>query len=368
MLQNLSRFINIKGLLNEIEYEQNNNATSIALMSYSGIDNTQLMPELCLFLKRTLNLSECGFFWSDVQGNLVDAWCTAPQFLCFKTLMTCAEYQASGDRVWPTFTENVLLGPTCGYLLPFQNEKFYASPHYQSVYKPMGVRYLLDVVLHDGTRPYGAFLMMRSAKDGAFTPDERNYFSKLIPTLTSAFQPSDQPESQSSDLMHVGFAVMTRDEEVRFMDAKASSIVWALTYDEPGAFARPDAPSLEEGLRKIVKPHWSRLLQGEQFTFDIKNRWGLFQMSFIKQHDSDGIVINFSKSVPLHAHLINKLHALNLPPTRLMVAWMLVLNYSRQQISKALGVSEETVTSHIKTLYRETNTQSGHSLLLKLIA
>lgn len=30
-----------------------------------------------------------------------DAWCLAPGFLSFKTLMSCLEYQASGTRVWP---------------------------------------------------------------------------------------------------------------------------------------------------------------------------------------------------------------------------------------------------------------------------
>lgn len=74
-----------------------------------------------------------------------------------------------------------------GYLLPFQNEHFYASSHFRETYQHINVRHILDVVLHDGTCPYGALLLMRSAQQGRFTPDERNLMMKLIPILNMAF-------------------------------------------------------------------------------------------------------------------------------------------------------------------------------------
>ena len=308
------------------------------------------------------------FFWSDAQGCLQDAWCTAPQFLNFNTLMSCAQYQASGQRTWPTFTENVLMGAMCGYLLPFQNERFYASEHYKTVYKPMGVRHLLDVVLHDGRRPLGTFLLMRSQSKGMFTPDERSFLAKLIPTLSVVFASRPHVEVAYSDQTNTGFSSITREGVVRFMDAKAASVVWALSYDQPGTFAQPNTSTLTEHLHRIIQPYFSQVLAGERFSWMIENRWGRFNLAFSQHHESPDIVLHLSKHTPLYTLLISKLHAFNLPPMRQMVAWLLTLNHSRQQIAEALGITQETAASHIKTLYKETSTQSGHDLLLKLMS
>ena len=368
MLKPSSKLINIKMLVGDLEFKRNNDATSIALMSYSDVNNTELMPELSKLLKTIFNLQECGFFWSDAAGNFLDAWCTAPQFLKFDTLVSCAQFQASHNRAWPTFTENVLVGPICGYLLPFQNERFYASEHYASVYEPMGVKHLLDLVIHDGTRPHGSFLMMRNAKQGSFTPDERNFLSKLIPTINAAFLKKDTnlPTLQS-DYYHTGFAVISAQGELRMMDAKAAGITWALAFDKPGAFANPATPKLTAHLSQIFAPYLKSAIKGETPSWVVKNRWGQFNMQFELMYESTDFVLKLSKNTPMHTLLIAKLHQYKLPPMRQMVAWLLLLNNSRQQIADALGITLETAISHIKTLYRETDTQSSHGLLLKLM-
>ncbi|MFA6179176.1 MAG: hypothetical protein WC696_06140 [Candidatus Methylopumilus sp.] len=367
MHQLSSNLVNIKLLLNDVGYKRNNDTTAIGLMSYSGLQSLQLMPELCKLLQDTFNLAEAGFFWSDIDGNFQDAWCTAPHFLSFDVIASCAQYQASGNRTWPTFTENVLMGAVCGYLLPFQNARFYASEHYEKCYAKIGVRHVLDLVLHDGVRPYGSFLLMRSAENGPFKPDERSYLEKLIPTITAAFSPVKRSEVAYSDQTNDGFALISREGKTTFMDTKAASVAWALTYETPFAFARPDAPKLSENLNEIIKPYISRALTGERFSWVIENRWGRFNLSFNQQYESDQIMLHMSKSTPLYTQIINKLHKLDLPPMRQMVALLLVLNHTRQEIASALGITLETATSHIKTLYKESNTQSSHALLLKLI-
>jgi DNA-binding CsgD family transcriptional regulator len=49
-----------------------------------------------------------------------------------------------------------------------------------------------------------------------------------------------------------------------------------------------------------------------------------------------------------------------------MVAWLLAQNHSRNEIAAILGVKVETVTSHIKLIYKATDTSSSHGLLLRL--
>lgn len=248
-------FNSSKKALSLIEQVHRGIATTIGLLACSGLNPAQQMPEMCHLLGKIFNLNNCGFFWADPKGNIQDAWCTATDFLSFKTIMSCLEYQASAIRTWPPFQENVLMGPVAGNLLPFQNERFYSSPHYQATYLPINVRHILDVVLHDGTRPFGAMLLMRNAKQGSFTPDERSLLVKLIPIMNMAFSTPSAGETQYGEKAITGFALVGRNGKYKSMSEEARRIVWTLTHIKPGSFADPNDPSIELHLEQLVARH-----------------------------------------------------------------------------------------------------------------
>ena len=273
MLQKNANLIQLKQALLPITQAHQGIATTIGLLASSGLNHTEQMPEMCHLLKKFFKLSSCGFFWSDQQGNMQDAWCLTPDFLSFKTLMSCLAYQASGMRVWPPFQENVLVGPMAGYLLPFQNERFYASAYFQESYQIQNVRHILDVVLHDGTRPLGAFLMMRSAQQDRFTPGERGLLTKLILLMNKAFSIPSLSETKYAEKVMTGFALVGQDGKYKSMSEEARRIVWTLTHTQPGSFADPNDPSIEHHLEQLVARHEEQVKSGEKFSMDIDNRW-----------------------------------------------------------------------------------------------
>lgn len=295
-----------------------------------------------------------------------DAWCLTASFLNFKTLMSCLEYQASGTRTWPSFQENVLMGQAAGYLLPFQNENFYASPHYQATYGENNVRHILDVVLHDGTLPFGAFLLMRSTQQGPFTPDERSLLVKLIPILNKAFSTPNVGDTEYSGKVMAGFALLGQDGKYKSMSVEARRIVWALAHVQPGSFADPNDPSIEFHLEQLVAKHGEQIKSGEKFSIDIDNRWGRFNLGFEQEPKTLDTIVTLRRKVPLSSQLAFCIAKLNLPPMRQIVAWLLAQNQSRNQIAAALGLSIETVTGHIKLIYKAAGTSSSHGLLIKL--
>jgi len=95
MDQYASPFHHLKSAISSLDQAHHGLATTIGLLSHSGLDPIQQMPEMCHLLQRLFKLTSCGFFWCDSHGNLQDAWCLSPDFLSFKTLMSCAEYQAA---------------------------------------------------------------------------------------------------------------------------------------------------------------------------------------------------------------------------------------------------------------------------------
>ncbi len=358
--------IRLKQLLAPVGQAHQGIATTIGLLASSGLNHTQLIPEMCHLLQKLFNLASCGFFWSDQDGNMQDAWSLSPEILSYKTLMSCQEYQASGNRTWPPFRENVLLGATVGYLLPFQNDRFYASPHYQATYQGINVRHILDVVLHDGARPFGAFLLMRSAQQGAFMPDECDLLTKLIPIINVAFGPPADGDTLYAEKATTGFALVDRNGRNKSMSEETRRIIWTITHAQPGSFADPNDPSIEDHFERLVANHWPRTQTGEKYSVDIENRWGRFQIQFEQEPRTRETIVTLVRKVPLASQLALCLAKHRWPSRRQMVAWLLAQNRSRKQIALAMGVSVESVTSHIKLIYKETRTASSHGLMLRL--
>ena len=358
--------IALKQLLSPINRAHQGIATTIGLLASSGLNPTQQIPEMCHFLKKLFNLSSSGFFWSDQEGNMQDAWCLAPNFLNFKTLMSCLEYQASGVRPWPPFQENMLVGAVAGYLLPFQNEHFYASPYFRESYLSISVQHILDVVLHDGTRPFGAFLLMRSAQQGPFAPDERSLMEQLIPILNLTFSTPSEGTTQYAEQALAGFALVGRDGKYKSMSEEARRIVWMLAHTRPGSFADPNDPSIELHLEQLTAKHRDDIQPGEKFSVDLNNRWGSFSLTLEQEISTLDMIVMLRRQVPLAAQLAFRLARFDLPPMRQMVAWLLAQNQSRNKIADTLGISVETVTSHIKLVYQLTGASSSHGLMLKL--
>jgi hypothetical protein len=366
MLIRNASLIHLKHVLSPINQAHQGIAATIGLLASSGLNPTQQMPEMCHLIGKLFKLQSCGFFWSDQEGNMLDAWCTATEFLSFKTLMNCLEYQNSGDRTWPTFQENVLIGAVAGYLLPFQNERFYASSHFQATYQTIGVRHILDVVLHDGTRPFGAFLLMRSAQQGPFTPAERSLLVKLIPIMNMAFSTPSVGETQYAEKALTGFALVGQDGQYKSISEEARRIIWTLTHTQPGSFADPNDPSIEHHLEQLVTRHAAQVRPGEKFSIDIDNRWGRFNLTLEQESNTRDIIVALRRQIPLAAQLAFCLAKHDWPPMRQIVAWLLARNLSRKEIASALSLSVETVTSHIKLIYQAVGTASSHGLMIKL--
>jgi hypothetical protein len=280
-------------------------------------------------------------------------------------LTSCHEFQKSGNRAWPTFKENVLRGAGAGYLLPFQNERFYTSPHFQLAYAPINVKHILDVVLHNGTRPLGAFLMMRSEAQGCFAPDERKLMEKLIPILIQAFSVTPV-KSQYATKEASGFALVVQDGKCKSMSEEARRIVWMVTHAQLGSFANPHDLSLEEHLEQLVAKYQSQIDATVRFSVDLDNCWGRFNLMLEREPKTQDIIAILRRKVPLLSELAFSLLQFNFPPMRQIVAWLLAQNKSRNEISIALEICVDTVSDHIKHIYNATGTSSSHGLLMRL--
>jgi DNA-binding NarL/FixJ family response regulator len=150
------------------------------------------------------------------------------------------------------------------------------------------------------------------------------------------------------------------------MSEEARRIVWTLTHAQPGSFADPNDPSIEQHLEQLVATHREQVQPGEKFSINIDNRWGRFGLTLEQEPTTRDTIVTLRRQVPLVAQLAFRLARFDWPPMRQIVAWLLAQNHSRNEIAAAVGISVETATSHIKLIYQAVGTASSHGLMLKL--
>lgn len=361
-----------KGALGEIRSivgrrsgEQAAVLTAIGLLCASGVGLRAVIRNVPDLIRRIMAVDTVGFFWSDDEGCLVDAYVEQPYFLSAEVLLSCQRYQEEDPRNWPSFTENVLAGPVCGYLLPYQTPAFYASHHYAFTYERIGARHVLDAVVHDG-KPRGCYLFMRSDASGPFTHDEIELGQTLAALTTLAFAQPDAA-SASTRMFQAGLIVFGAQDEIVFRNLRAHQSLWMLA--RPAGLAMHETP--EQSFDALASLFCEDLLREARVhgdcTRNLSNNWGNFEVQC--EVDATGVIaMRFLQHRPLALHLANELLALNLPARRLTVAWLALMGYPRKAIARLAEMSVDTVGEHLNALFAQTEVTTVQDFAARFLA
>ena len=184
--QSVAKLKHIRDVVRLANANQRNVLTNIGMLASSGVNSHHVVRIVPMLLRKIMPIDIAGFCWSNASGEMMDAYAETPYFLSADILQSSIRFQNKSADNWFSFQHNVMAGASAGNLQRFQNETFYNSEHYANHYACINMRHLVDVVIHDGHRPYGAFLLMRSAEKGIFTGDEVTMLKKLVTLLPNA--------------------------------------------------------------------------------------------------------------------------------------------------------------------------------------
>lgn len=354
----------IKAIVGRRSSEQASALTAIGLLCASGVGLRALIRDLPDLIRRVLAVDTVGFFWSDAEGRMTDAYAEKPYFLSAEVLLSCQHFQEEDPNNWPSFTENVLAGPVTGYLLPYQTPAFYASHHYAFTYERIGARHVLDAVVHDGT-PRGSYLLMRAAERGPYSQDEIDTASALAMLTAIAFRVPTRP-SVSTRLFHAGLIVFDVNDRVIFHNLRAHQSLWMLSPPEEAAFNVREA-SFEAMAADLCR---ALVLEARDTGGHIKhvsNLWGDFEIQ-CEVGDEGAVAVRFLQRRPWAAHLAAALIEANLPARRLTVCWLALMGLSRKEIARLAEMSVDTVGEHLNALFARFGVSTVQEFTARFVA
>lgn len=356
----------IRQLIKSLPAHYRSVATAIGLLATSGLNSHHVMRTVPDLLRQLMPIDIAGFFWANEAGDMVDAFVETPHFLRAEVVLSCLHFQAEAKGNWPSFQENVLAGAGAGYLLPYQTDAFYQSEHYALVYAPIDIQHIIDVVVHDGQRSYGAFLLMRSSKQPPFNPAEIAFLRAIIGLLVYTFTLPVKQHTPATRSYDTGILVLAKSGDIAFCNLNAHQILWMLSRDP----ATPMQLDNDDGLPTLVRNHCQQGLVQVQLQGgcqqQYQNHWGTFVLKYEASPHTATVAVHLSQIQPYPSYLALKIAQENLPPMRLMVAWLLTEGLSRKEIARRLDITTDTVAEYIGSIFDHFKITTTVELVLKL--
>lgn len=345
---------------------QRNVLTNLGMLASSGINSHHVVRIVPMLLRKIMPIDIAGFCWSNAAGDMIDAYAETPHFLSADILQSSIRFQNQSKDSWPSFKENVMAGPSAGNIQQFQNDTFYNSEHFTNHYDRINMRHLVDMVVHDGDRPYGSFLFMRCANQGVFTTIEVETLKAVTSLLTNAFKTpiqSDVPTKRTYDL---GIVVVDKKLNRKFCNLTAHQVLWMMTRNSETPMQFDTYNSLDALIHQTCKHGIKQAIKHQNFTETRNCYWGEFIVKYIYDQELETVAINLQQMQPYPCHIAIKLSQENLSPTRLMITWLLLKGNVRKKIGKLLEVAEDTVAEHIHEIFKHFGVGSTNELILKV--
>ncbi|MDZ4373831.1 MAG: hypothetical protein U1C74_20745 [Phenylobacterium sp.] len=287
---------------------------------------------------------------------MADAFVEEPYFLSSRVLLSCQTYQTQDPRNWPSFEENVRAGPVTGYLLPYQTSEFYASDHYDITYRRIGVRHVLDAVIHDGVAPKGCLLFMRSAEEGAFEPRDVE-LARTIADLVSIGWDNPSAPVRASRTFEAGLLVADAGGQITFSNLAAHQSLWMLAHRTDDPLNAASDESLESLASRVCAEGFAHARRDGRHEATETTRWGEFRLRY-EGGANDALVVTFHHLRPFACHLAQTMAELALPPRRLAVGWLAIQGLPRKLIAAQTGLSIDTVGEHLERLFADLGVSS----------
>lgn len=314
---------------------------NLGMLALAGLSSRRIARNLPPLISRVMPVAPMALCWCDSNGAMTDLCSNDPR------LISAGSRLAAGNAkspAWPRFADIVNAGPVAGTLLRHQSAPFRASTFHRVTLGRVNAEHILDAVVHDGDRPLGCLMLLRSADGGPFTTGEVALARAIADLLLPAFDRDVAPTPGRR--VPAGVALVAANGAVTLCTPAAHSSLWSLTGDAMELAHAGVADLLHRVCGEGLVLARAAGMHGEEHS----TRWGEIVVRY-DRGDAGDVMIRFDQRVPHACHIALTIDQLPLSPRRVVVCWLLLQGLSRKEIAWAMQLSPETVNDHLDALF-----------------
>jgi DNA-binding CsgD family transcriptional regulator len=338
------------------------------------LPSEQLIPAILEALHDIIP-SACNLFdWTDARGNLVRYYFEGPINPDVTRHYFHEFHNRREGEVMPAF-QRVLERAVIRGASELDNPEFFRSALYNEIWKPQGLCYRVEAIIH-GSRdqPLGSLVLYRAPGDIIFDKDEEALLGTLVPYIARALETEVAlPLEYARRHGRRALLSMSNEGELQYVSQDAHRMLLlahgGITPDTAGRVSRRETSPTLGVLVEQLRRNQGRSFHGASVT--IENIWGrfVFEAEPLMPLDAaapSAIHVTIHHDEPRAVAERRVLGVLPLSIAQKEVCALLHAGYTRSAIGTILSVASSTVADHVKKIYTKLDVHSVHELRLML--
>jgi DNA-binding CsgD family transcriptional regulator len=341
---------------------------SIRSLCALGLPSEQLIPAILEALHPIIP-SACNLFdWTDARGNLVRYYFEGP----IEPEVTRRYFEEFHNRreqeAMPAFHQ-VLDHAVVRSAAELDNPVFFGSALYQEIWRPQGLYYRVEAIIHDSHRqPLGSLVLYRAPGDTLFTAQEEALLGALVPYIARGLQAECVlPQDYARHPSRRALVSMSSEGDLQQGSRDAHKMLLlahgGITPDTAGRAPHrrtyPTLGMLVEQVQRNPSVHSASVT--------IENAWGrfVFEAEPLQSLDPAApstIHVTIHHDEPRIVAQRRALDTLPLSVAQREVCSLLHAGYAHAAIATALSVAPSTVADHVRKIYTKLDVHSVHEL------
>lgn len=268
-----------------------------------------------------------------------------------------------------------------GALLKVNRRAFYRHDFYQRIYRPLGYRHFIRVVLREGGRALGRLHLFR-ADDAEFSPRDKQRLAAIAPFIAHALACAGNLDAPLVESPETGLIIADPSGRIRHYSEQARRLLWLAR----GPQSPPERVTghgqdlmLPEGARRLCRRLDGVFKNDERSSppaCQHRNAWGGFNFRayWLREGELNGapeptslIGITISRLEPLSLKLMRHIEQLPLSGRQVESLLLLASGHSLTSIAERLDISKHTADYHCREIYARLDVHNRAELISKLL-
>lgn len=320
-----------------------------------------LIPALLEALHRVIPSARNLFDWVDGDGSIRRYYFEGPIDHQLAKLYFDEFHNKREAEAMPRYVDVIRGDATIRSAEELNNRRFFDSALYSEIWRPQRLHYRLEAIVRgrDG-KPLGSLVLYREQGDAIFGHAEEEALQSFVPYVAHGLQHgrAQRVDYAAGDRRAVLVNLDMLGRIVHLSGNAHKVLLLAHGDISPASAARApaseDFPTLTLLHRQLTQPHADA--RHAPLALTLTNPWGEFQFSAERMEPVQGpggslIGITIQHLAPREVGDLDALESSPLSISQKKVCALLLRSCSHAEIAQRLGVSQHTVTDHIRKIY-----------------
>jgi DNA-binding CsgD family transcriptional regulator len=340
-----------------------------------GLHGEAIMPAFLRALRALVPAGSGAFFWVDANGDMTHMY--AEKMLPAE--VTGRYFRQHYESAVHAFRERVLAQARKGEPAreTVADAATLASDYYREVLEPLGAYRTLHAVVQERGTPLGQLSLYRAQRAPAFGSGEREIVETACRYLLQALRATgaagggaaSNGADQFRESGQAALLVCGHDGHVQQASGRGHALLAQASgcrinrYTIVGELEQAGIALLRRLLAGALAD--DALDDGPAHSLQVVNEWGAFRLRAYPLGEGFGVLIE--RFEHLLVRLVDAMRALRLSAQQREVALLLARGMTNPQVARALGVSLNTASYHVKQLFAKLDAHDRAEVIARVL-